>query len=68
MSRELTAHRLSREIKELQQLLLNHQDKCNHKNASYKHGGNTGNLCEEDNTYWTTYKCPTCLKVWSVYV
>lgn len=63
--KELKAHRIMREIKELNEELRNHQDKCKHKKANKKHGSNTGNYDSKD-CYWTDFDCPTCLKRWSV--
>jgi hypothetical protein len=64
--KELKAHRLQRQIRELQNELHDHQDKCKHKRATKKYGSNTGNYDPSSDCYWTTFNCPTCLKIWTV--
>lgn len=43
------------------------QNECTHENFTGKYGANTGNWCEQDDTYWITCKCPDCEKNWTVY-
>lgn len=64
--KKLKAHRLKDEITKLQLELKLHQDKCNHAKSTKEYGSNTGNYCPQDDCYWTTFSCPTCLKVWTV--
>lgn len=66
MSRELKSDRILREIAELNVELRKHQKRCKHKNATYTSHGDTGNWCRDDDSYWQTWKCPTCKKSWTV--
>lgn len=58
--------RLQNELTNVQRKILAYQTKCKHPNASKKECGDTGNWCPSDDRYWTEYKCPDCLKFWSV--
>lgn len=61
------AHRLQKEIDELQRQLRNHQDKkCRHIKATGVYKSNTGNYDPSADCYWLSLYCPTCLKRWSV--
>ena len=66
--RELKAYRITREIEILQQELRQHQEKCKHKQATFKHKANTGNYDPHSDKYWKDWKCPTCLKRWTEYL
>ena len=63
--RELKAHRIRREINELEGELVIHQEKCKHKNATFEYGANTGGYDGPAfDSYWKSHECPTCLKRW----
>lgn len=66
MSKELKSHRIYKSIMKLEDELVKHQNKCKHKNATKKWGGNTGNYDPSADCYWTEFHCPTCLKRWTV--
>ena len=63
---ELKSDRLLREIKQLQEELKRHQDKCKHakKYLIIKYGGSSGHYDPVDDYYWTDYKCALCKKGW----
>lgn len=42
------------------------QAECEHPDLTGKYGSNTGNWCEQDDSYWLDLWCPTCGKRWSV--
>ena len=65
--KELKAHKLVKQINELEQELRSAQDKCKHKKATKKAGCNTGNFCPYDDVYWYDFECPTCLKKWRLW-
>ena len=65
MARELKAHRLQKQINELQVELDNHQSKCKHIKATGEYGSNTGNWDGRD-SFWITARCPTCLYNWRI--
>ena len=60
---ELKAHRILREIREKQQELQVHQNKCKHKKVTKKYEASTGNY--DGDSYWTIFNCLTCLKRWT---
>lgn len=62
------AERLTEQIRALNEELYNHQLKCKHKKAIFVNGGNTGNWCRQDDTYWKDWSCPTCLHKWREYL
>lgn len=64
--KELKAYKIQRQIKELNDELIKHQDKCKHKKATKEYASNTGNYDPTADCYWTIFNCPTCLKRWSV--
>lgn len=43
-----------------QRLLLDLRTQCDHGNYTAKYGGNTGNWCESDDSYWVDFNCPEC--------
>jgi len=67
MTKELKAHRLTREIADLQKELRDHQEKCKHSRGTYKYDANTGNWCEGDDKYWISCHCSVCGKRWRAY-
>lgn len=32
--------------------------------VTFKHGASTGNYCQQDDCYWTDFKCGLCEKQW----
>ena len=38
---------------------------CQHENAKYKYGSNTGNWCPVDDCYWVEWNCPDCGMCWT---
>ena len=63
--KQLKAHRIQAEIKDLNDQLRQHQDKCKHLKAEKVHRANTGNYDPMDDRYWTDFNCPICLKRWT---
>lgn len=63
MAKELKADRIIREIQELQEELEQHQEKCQHRKATFEYGSNTGDPYSLD-LYWRDWICPTCKKRW----
>lgn len=63
--REYKAHKIKRQIYELNVQLRAHQDKCKHLRATYVNRANTGNYDPSADSYWTDWSCPTCLKKWN---
>jgi hypothetical protein len=41
------------------------QDRCEHPNVIKIHKGDTGNWCVSDDSYWTEFRCPDCVKSWT---
>jgi hypothetical protein len=46
---------------ELQKL----QSECPHEELTGENHANTGNWSSSDDSYWTTYVCPSCGKRWN---
>lgn len=40
------------------------QEKCEHKNASKTHRGDTGNFDPSSDEFWTEFNCEDCGKFW----
>ena len=64
--KQLKAHRIMKQIDDLYGDLRKHQEKCKHTRATMEHTSDTGNWCKADDRYWTTFTCPTCLKIWTL--
>ena len=63
--KDTIAQRIIREIKEKQDELTAHQNKCRHPRATKEHCSNTGGYDGPMyDTYWTIFTCPTCTKRW----
>jgi hypothetical protein len=58
------AQKLMAEIHSLGKKLAEHQAKCKHPKVQKVAGSNTGNWCNQDDSYWYDCFCPTCLKRW----
>jgi hypothetical protein len=56
----------NRGIATLETEIMLEQLECKHKNATKEHGSNTGNYDPMEDSYWTIFRCPDCLKVWRV--
>ena len=59
--------KLQAKIRKIQNKIEELQFLCSHPGLKITHGGNTGNLCEVDDQYWTNYRCPWCDKRWTEY-
>lgn len=62
--KELKAHRIQRQIEELEDELENHQRKCKHKKVEKTAKSSTNTYDPDTNSYWYNCFCPTCLKRW----
>jgi hypothetical protein len=59
---------LKDEIRHLQKLLRNAQNKCEHKNGNYMYAANTGGYAGPDyDTYWINCQCEDCGFQWTVH-
>lgn len=58
--------RIKKKIKKWELRLKEAQATCKHQNASKTHHANTGNWCPQDDSYWTTFNCPDCGKIWNM--
>jgi hypothetical protein len=67
LNEKYKSHRIQIEIIRLRKELLEHQEKCKHKNVEQECGSNTGNFDPSSDCYWVIYNCPVCLKNWAEY-
>lgn len=56
--------RIEKKLKKWKSALSELRKNCAHPNISEQHSGDTGNLCLQDDCYWTDYECPDCGKIW----
>ncbi|HUW49322.1 MAG TPA: hypothetical protein VMW36_11320, partial [Patescibacteria group bacterium] len=62
MAKELKAHKLTKQIEELEDELFAHQEKCKHAHGTFYYNANTGNYDPSSDSYWIVAKCDVCLK------
>jgi hypothetical protein len=62
LNKEINNH--NRKIEQLQQKIKDAQEVCQHEGVKKTPGANTGNWCKDDDSYWYTFDCPVCGKIW----
>lgn len=58
--------KITKKLKKWEQRLKDARAACTHPNATKTHHANTGNWCPQDDSYWTTFNCPDCGKIWNM--
>ena len=56
---------LQHNLEETKKSIAYVRDVCQHTDVTIVHGANTGNLCPEDDQYWTNHTCNICGKKWT---